>query len=614
MSFTIVKDLICYFAQFYAEPVKAKTSYDCLQISLSLLDLCESTQWAFQDQNFVINLLLSLRRRDNKCRRVAVDILKKLTQTSSLNAEPFFVLLQKLATRSAEICKDPDELANDFSIFFSPNPHVSQVKEHKKLQQAQKLIFDVVTQQNKALKIPLNQRSQLLDSLVNVNSIEILQQLAPMGLQLLQKLVEDPENWSASSILQNILDRFTTNTIDALRNDQVWLLFTSCILIHKSCVVLSNNDRTSPSIMILKWLKMFFNMIPQDLQESILFKILDVMIDCEVSDVVSVAGKTIRWMRIDATILISVLEAMKLSGRIQEETTRSETTSSAEKWKNQHSRVQLAHPEMVHSRAWKRGVVLLEFLNKRTNNNIRRKHLLYVTLFDLLNICLSLEEQSPVEYTNQLLFSTIFWIMKKKKSVRDADLQIARIFKCIRISRNPRTHYHMVLVLIEFLRNMDVNRALFNLSPFFTLMVSMSLQDDDRSIQIISKTLETLVLYINAADDATLACKLLKTFIVSLPDIPEHRRMSAFVKLLQLLDNHQHLYYLLTFESHMAKLASQKTEHPMQYLNFAFQISQEFPPHRLLQVSSRKSFRLGISQNEFLMKILVTEYFNMIFF
>ncbi|KAG5324840.1 HEAT1 protein, partial [Pseudoatta argentina] len=585
LHFATVRDLICFLAQFYAEPIKTKTSYHCLQISLLLLNQCKSVHWAFEDQDFVTNLLLSLARRNNECRRVAIDILKKITQTFSLNTEPFFVLLQKLATKSAEICSDPDELAFNFYFFLSPDPHVShQIKEYKKLQQTQKLLFDMVTQQNEESKISLTQKSQLLDILMNVNSTEILQQLAPIGLQFVQKLVEDPKNRSIGSALRNILDRFTINTIDALKDDKVWLLFTTCIQIHESCAILENGNRTSPSIMVLKRIDILFDAMSHDVKVSILSKILDVMIDCEINNVVSVAGKTLRRLHVDATILISELKAM-MSNQIQEEAS-SEIKSSEKKRKKRQSQTQLAHSAMIHSRAWKRGVILLEFAEHA--DNIKNEELLYSVLFDLLNVCLSLEEQSPIEYTNQLLLSTIFWMMKKKLPVRDADSQISLIVKCIRTSRNPQTHHHALLVLVEFLRNMNVHHALFNLMPIFTFMGStMVRQDDAYSIQIISKTLETVVPIINATDNATHACELLRTFIVSLPHIPEHRRMPLFVKLLQLLDNHLHLYYLLTFESYVMKIASQKVEHPTQWLDFALQVSQEFPPYRLLQICTK---------------------------
>lgn len=596
LHFATRKDLICFLAQFYALPVKAQTSYHCLQISLSLLNQCTSVQWAFQDQNFVINLLLSMARRNNACRKVGVDILKKLTQTFSLNTEPFFVLLQKVATKSAAICHSHQELPSCFYFFLSPDPDVShqvkEGKERKKLQQARKLLFNAAAQPYEVTKIHLNQRAQLLDVLINVDSTEILQQLAPMGLELLQKLAEDPKNRPAGNALRNILERFCGETSDALKDERVWLLLEKCIQLHEPLAVeYYGKARMWPSIKLLKVISIIFDKASRDLQVKILSKVLDVIIDCEISKVITKAVKEIRYMHIDATILIPELESMKLSGQIQEKSADSKTTPSAKNRKKRQSQIQLAHPAMVHSRAWKRGVILLELAEHSTK--IEHEELLYGILFDLLNLCLSLEDQSPVEYTNQLLLSTIFRLMRRGLPVRDAGLQFALIIKCIRTSRNPQTHHHALLVLVEFLRKVEMHRALFSLMPIFTFMGNtMVRQDDAYSIQIISKTLETMVPVINVNDDATDACDLLRTFIVSLPHIPEHRRMPLFVKLLQLLDNHLHLYYLLTFESHVMKNASQKTE-PALWLNFALQVSQEFPPQRLLQVSPRK-FRLGI--------------------
>lgn len=595
LHFATVKDLICFLAQLYVKPVKLQTSYYCLQMSLLLLDQCKSVQWAFQDQDFVTNLLLSLARRHNDSRAVAVDILQKLMQSFSLNSEPFFVLLQELATKSTEIAQDPDQLSLSLYLLLSPDPDVShQVKQRKKLQQAQKLLFDVVTQQNGASKISMNRRSQLLDILTYVNSSEILQRLVQLGFELLRKLAEDPSNQPAGNALRNILQRFTSITVDALTDEQVWRFFEMSMSEHEPRAVTESGKQTSPSIVLLKQIdETFFRNASEksgDLQAKILSKMLDVVTDCEISNVISAAGKAIRRVRINATIIMSELEAMKLSSQTAEEEESTKLTESAKKRKKRQSQTRLANPAMVHTRAWKRGVALLEFIQGA--DNIEHEELLYNVLFELLNVCLSLEEQSPVEYTNQLLLSTLHRLMTKGLPVRDANLQIVLITKSIRTSRNPQTHHHALLVLIELLKNVDVRRALYNIMPIFTFMGNTVVrQDDAYSIQIISKTLETMVPIVNAGSDEMQACELLRTFIVSLPHIPEHRRTPLFAKLLQLLDNYLHLYYLLTFESHVMKMANQKSEKP-QHLDFALQMSQEFSPLRLLQVSSvnKKTF------------------------
>lgn len=582
--FATMQDLVRFLSQLYTRPVKVQTSYHCLQITSLLLNQSSSVSWVFQDQHLVVNLLLSFARRSNACRAVALNILSKLTQTFNLTADPFFALLQELAARSAEIGQDPDQLSLILYVLLSPDPDVSrQVKQRKKLQEVRKLLFDVATQPD----MPIDRRSQLLDVLTHVNSTDILKQLTPLGLELLRKPMEERSYRSAGSILRNILERFDNTTVDALNNERVWSLFEACILEYEPRAVTESGERVSPSIVLLKQInEMFFARagdISRDLQTKILSKILDVMTDSEISGVISSAGRAIRRIRVDATIIMSELLMMKSSEPEQE---CSETTPNTKKKRKRQSQMYLHHPAVVHGRAWKRGVVLLEFVQRA--DNIQHEELLYGVLFELLNVCLSLDEQSPVEYTNQLILLTIHRLLSQGLPMRDTSLQIALITKCIRTSRNPQTHYHALLVLIELLKKVDVRRALFNIMPIFTFMGSTVVrQDDAYSIQIISKVLETVVPIVNATDDETHACELLRIFIVSLPDIPEHRRMPLFVKLLQLLQNHLHLYYLLTFESHVLtlneKITNQQTT--AQRLEFALQVSREFPPRQLLQVT-----------------------------
>jgi len=580
LHFATIKDLICFLAQFYIRPMKVQTSYHCLQITLLLLQQCNSVQWAFEDQDLVINLLLVLMHRNNDCRAIALEILKKLTRTFSLSTEPFVMLLKELAARSTEISQDPDQLSVSLYILLSPDPDVSQqMKQRKALQQAQQLLFDIVMQQNEASKITLDRRSQLLDILIHVNSTEILKRLAPLGLQLLQMLAEDASNRSAGSMLRNILQRFNTITVDALNDEQVWLLFEKSILNYELQVITQSDEQIFPSVILLRQIdEKLFKKAGKALQWRILSKILDVVTDCEANAIINVASRTIRRIRIDATIVVSELETMKKLSQTQE---KESITKSTRKRKKGQS-IREANPMMMHSRAWKRGVMLLEFVQNA--DNIEHEELLYSVLFDLLNICLSLEIQNPIEYTNQLILSAIYRLMTSGLPMRDVDLQISCITRCIRTSRNPQTHHHALLVLVELLKNADMQRALFNIMSIFTFMGStMIRQDDAYSIQIITKTLETVVPIVNAADDEIHACEVLRSFIVSLPHIPEHRRTSLFVKLLQLLDNHLHLYYLLTFENQAIQITNH--EKKTEQLDFAIQVSQEFSPQQLFKVS-----------------------------
>ncbi|EFN88053.1 HEAT repeat-containing protein 1 [Harpegnathos saltator] len=580
--FAMMKDLISFLSQLYIRPVRVQTSYHCLQITLELLDN-SSIQWVFQDQHFVTNLLLVLARPNNVCRSMAVNILKKLTQNLAhfnLAIEPFCALLQEIAVRSDEIVQDSEQLSLMFYYILSPDLDVScLMKQRKKLQQAQKLLFDVVLQE----EIPIDRRSELLDVLTHVNDTEILRRLAPLGLRLLQKLEnESTRSQPAGKALRNILQRFNHVTIEALNDSQVWLFFETSILRHDLYVLTESQEQISPSIILLKQINDMFFMcagkISRDLQSKIFSKMLDVLTDCEVSKVISNATRAMHRIRIDASFIMSELQTMK-----QNRPEQQPEDTPKKKSKRYSQMYLLASPKIVYTKAWKRGETLLQIVQHA--KNIEHEETLYGVLFDLVNVCVSLEELSPVEYTNQLILQTIYRMMMQDLPLRNASLYISLITKCIRTSRNPQTHHHALLVLVELLKKVDVNRAFLNIMPIFTFMGSTVVrQDDSYSIQITSKVLETVVPIINADDKENNACMMLRIFVTSLPDIPEHRRIALFVKLLQLLDKYLHFYYLITFENH-AKLSTKPVnETSAQHLEFALQMCQEFPLLRLLQI------------------------------
>ncbi|XP_076243832.1 HEAT repeat containing 1 homolog l(2)k09022 [Calliopsis andreniformis] len=579
--FSTVNDLIQFLSQLFIKPVKVQTSYHCLRIALVLLNQCRHMEWAFENKIFVTNLLLSLARENNECRIAALDVLKKVTETASPN-DPFSTLFLQLVARSSEISLDPDQLSLNLYVLLSPDPDVTgQLRSslRNKLQQAQQWLFEIVMNQ----ETPIHIKSQLLDILVHVNGPTIVHRLAPLGLELLQTLLTDSKTKLAGNVLKNILQRFNSATVKALVMQQVWLLFETSIVEHKAEIITETGAKQPPSVILLKQLgDTFFSSVGKvssDLQKKILAKLVDVITDCDMGNVISAANRAIRKIRVDAQLVVNELQNMK---NLKD----SESNDAKGKTKKRLSHVRsLPNPMIINSREWKRGVTLLEFVQRA--DNIEREELLYPILFDLLKMCLSFEEQSPIEYTNQLLLSTIHRLTVKKLPIRDAHLQVDLITQCIRTSRNPQTHHHALLVLVELLKVVDVRCALYTIMPIFTFMGSSVVrQDDAYSIQIISKTIETVVPIINAAENETHACELLRTFIVSLPDIPEHRRIPLFVKLLQLLENHFHLYYLLTFESHVVSRVMQITNQksPSQRLEFALQVSQEFPPTRLIQV------------------------------
>ncbi|KAG6798194.1 HEAT repeat-containing protein 1 isoform X3 [Apis mellifera caucasica] len=578
--FATMKDLVRFLSQLYIKPVKVQTSFHCLKITEVLLKQSKSIQWAFQDKVFVTNLLLSLARDNNECRIASLKILEIIIHFAVITIDPFLSLLQELNNRNPEISLDPDQLSLSLYVLLSPDPDVcSQLKSdlRKNLQQAQQLLFEIVMDKQS----PLHIKSQLLDILAYVNGSTILEQLAPVGLQLLQILHTNSKNKSAGNILKNILQRFNSATVKALTVEQVWQLFEANIEEHEIEIVTESGVHHSPSIILLKQIEStFFESVGKvsiHLQKKILAKLVDVATVCEMTNVISTTNRALRKIQVNAQLIVDELRIMWNLKNV-------EPSNTSIKNKRRLSHIHSPpDPTIINRKEWKRGVTLLEFAQQA--DNIEQEELLYPILFDLLKKCLSFEEQSPIEYTNQLLLSIIHRLTIKKLPIRDAHLQIDLITQCIRTSRNPQTHHHALLVLVALLKVVDVRCALYTIMPIFTFMGSSVVrQDDAYSIQIISKTIETVVPIINAAENENHACELLRTFIVSLPDIPEHRRMPLFVKLLQLLDNYFYLYYLLSFESHVMSRTVRVQNISEQRLEFALQVSQEFLPIKIIQV------------------------------
>lgn len=578
--FATVKDLVRFLSQLYIKPVKVQTSFHCLKITQVLLKQSKSIQWAFQDKVFVTNLLLSLARDNNECRIASLKILEIIIHFAVVTIDPFLSLLQELNNRNPEISLDPDQLSLSLYVLLSPDPDVcSQLKSdlRKNLQQAQQLLFEIVMDKES----PLHIKSQLLDILAYVNGSTILQQLAPVGLQLLQILHTNSKNKSAGNILKNILQRFNSATVKALTVEQVWQLFETNIEEHEIEIVTESGVHHSPSIILLKQIESTFfesaGKVSIHLQKKILAKLVDVATVCEMTNVISTTNRALRKIQVNAQLIVDELKIMWNLKNVEPNDT---SIKNKRRLGHIHSP---PDPTIINRKEWKRGVTLLEFAQQA--DNIEQEELLYPILFDLLKKCLSFEEQSPIEYTNQLLLSIIHRLTIKKLPIRDAHLQIDLITQCIRTSRNPQTHHHALLVLVALLKVVDVRCALYTIMPIFTFMGSSVVrQDDAYSIQIISKTIETVVPIINAAENENHACELLRTFIVSLPDIPEHRRMPLFVKLLQLLDNYFYLYYLLSFESHVMSRTVRVQNTSGQRLEFALQVSQEFSPIKIIQV------------------------------
>lgn len=228
--------------------------------------------------------------------------------------------------------------------------------------------------------------------------------------------------------------------------------------------------------------------------------------------------------------------------------------------------------QCLNTKSWKVGITTLEFLQNK--NKFEDCENIISVLFEILRKCLGFEEQSPLEYAIQLILSCILQCSTKiasiSKSVHKSSLEktvsVDLIVQCIRNTENPQTQHH-ALVLLSHLATVIPQQVLHNMMNIFTFMGSAFIRRDDAySLQIITNIIESVEPAIIATEGSDkqseledrLVIPVLKVFSAIIVDVPEHRRLMLYTKLLQILDPKKYLWMFLciVFESHV--LCSEK--------------------------------------------------------
>ncbi|XP_043288104.1 HEAT repeat-containing protein 1 [Venturia canescens] len=616
--FSSSREILVFLSQFFTAPVNSQTSLHCLKISLDILESTRSYNWIFEDRVFVPNLLVGLARPNDPCRLAAVEILKKISQTFNLTMPGFSSLLHELANKSADLSIDPEQLSLLMYTLLSPDPdviHQLERESRKNLEETRKSLIRKIIEENTCVRMS----AQLLQILTHVNAPEILVDLSKFGLKLYKRCATDaaaaapPDSKKFScQALRNIFQRFNSTSVESLLETCVFEIFDLAMSDHRPIIPIECTEsmesagthptgitrRVSPSSIMIKQIDQEFyeraRKVSPLLARKIFFKLVDVVTECEIGAVVAACNRAVRRIKIDASMVVEELRRMK-NARLPE----SECTANSRSKRRSRGGGggQPPRPEVTDTGDWKRGITILEFVQRA--ENIENEKILIPMLFEILRVSLSFEIQNPLEYVNQLVLSTIYHLTTKGYPINEAHIYIDLIAQCIRISHNPQTHHHALLVLVELFKTANVETALHNIMPIFTFMGSSVLrQDDAYSIQIISKTIETIVPIVTSANDAKHACEIIRIFVVSLPHIPEHRRIPVFIKLLQLLDKHLHIFYLVTFDAHVTTgrgpllpnkvvvvAPSPARKNSSERLEFALRISHEFSAPRILQVS-----------------------------
>jgi hypothetical protein len=185
---------------------------------------------------------------------------------------------------------------------------------------------------------------------------------------------------------------------------------------------------------------------------------------------------------------------------------------------------------------------LLEVI--RSNSNIALEYSIIPCLFETLNSLLNLNANAPprIEYAKQLTLKVILDVISnlkdtETKMIKEEALRMDLVVQCVRVTNNPQTH-NAALLLLAATGSRYPHIVLLNIMPVFTFMGSSILrQDDDFSLHVIVKTLQTIIpSLLKNGDTVTQIVSIMKMFVDAVRHIPEFRQLKLFKVLLEILN------------------------------------------------------------------------------
>uniref|UniRef100_A0A182NBF9 HEAT repeat-containing protein 1 n=1 Tax=Anopheles dirus TaxID=7168 RepID=A0A182NBF9_9DIPT len=516
-------------------------------------DVCKFTSNAF------INVLLALTSDSMVVRECALKTIDLIVGKKSVNGLPkaFNSFLQKLLKRREELIMDGEQLSLVIFTIFA-------LDEGSSLKSTMESFIARTTDPATPTYIVCGMMDflKLLDDpLVLVNS-------ASKGVHIVEQVQCDPNRLLfdsyESKLLQLLIARFNLDITKHLSKSEICQrLVTLTLQCDKPLFIPGQRKHCTPAIMMIEALGgEMFETLPKPYTKQLLQDIVTAATLSAHPDTNAATAKLFRNNVIDAELVVDMLSAM-YDGTAQQSLTNG--TKKPTPKASRKSIVQIAPSERVlASTAWKCGVTLLEHLQNK--KKLENGHLLVPKLFECLKYCLDFEEQSAVEYVKQIVLSLLLHCIQKVEQLASSDspfaqnssmFKVEQIVQCIRGTQNPQTHHHALLLLAHVARYVP-DQVLHNMMEIFTFVGSSIVrQDDAYSFQIITKIIETIIPTIahggssgdnagrSAANATAQVIPILKIFSDIILDVPEHRRILLYVKLLQTLGPNDYLWVFL---------------------------------------------------------------------
>ncbi|XP_054745117.1 HEAT repeat-containing protein 1 homolog [Anastrepha obliqua] len=524
------------------------------------------------NSSHVYRIATALTAVSETTRLQALETLQVLRESADLS--PHLVhFVDSILARSYELGMDHEQFPLILYTILKPTQKKQQPQSLKVLRE----IVQLVTAED-ALK-HAGFTAQVLKTLKHINDSKLLADLIPLGTRALKEarnedaLLMLPAPYS--TILQLICDRFECQTIETVLVDQpdAWQFIEQLFAAHKVFVPHGDKLRAVPCVLLEVLDDYIYERMPQNYKIELVKLIVKTMAASNNDAVFLSANKLLKKCTLHCAPLVEILVQMcRIDAAADTNAKRKSLATPVGKRDHKAPNNLVAQ---VCTVAWKQGVALLELLEYK--KKLAEAEQLLPPLFDLLRFCLELEDQTVVEYTKQLTLSTILHCcqlaqtagIQLDKVLPKSTFRIDLIVQCVRGAQNPQTQNN-ALLLLSHCAALFPQQVLHSVVDVFTFMGSSVVRHDDAfSFHIINNVIESIVPILvrsqeNAAggegNTAALVIPVLKVFSDILLDVPEHRRLPLYSKLLLTLGAERYFWVFLciVFEAHILEDEKQR--------------------------------------------------------
>ncbi|XP_053600509.1 HEAT repeat-containing protein 1 [Plodia interpunctella] len=555
--------------------------------------------WLYESDSLILMILFNLNNPMAPIREAVFDIMNYILRDEPENETVYLKLVKELMSHKEELLLDHEQIIQVLQTVLTQQTPVKKIFRKNCLIK----FTNILTGDS-----PAHIKSNFLKLLSKLDNANVFPHIVPCldGLEKVKTrtsidISKFKYNIYESSVLRSIYSHINESTVSTFSKDEIWNYISAGLKDYGESILEENHQTyTSSCVLIMKRItEDVFKKVPDKRTKELIYLMTSAGAFSSNPSISSVAAKAMKNIHLKFVDFKPILEGML------------KVEDPADKTSKKKSVLTMLSYQVTETKEWKLGVTLLEYVQSKKKMTVDNSFV--QILFQIFNKCLNFEEQSYVEYTKQLLLSSVWYYcrkfvddnnkeqVKKLKSLFNVEL----IVKCIRGTQNPQTHHH-ALILLSHASYMLPEAVLHHMMEIFTFMGSSVLRHDDAySFQIIVKIIETLIPILVKLDKSideytdrelqqlqTRVVPVLRIFADVVLHVPEHRRLPLYKKLIETLGPNHFLWIFLglLLETHIAHMDDNKKheksknrnladrEAPMNRLDFGQNILLEFSP------------------------------------